>query len=86
MSAPLAHDDQMNDPGAYGEAFADVYDEWYQDVTDAQETARFVAERCPTGLVVEIGVGTGRLATPLLDRGLTVIGVDASVSMLSQCR
>lgn len=76
----------MNDPGAYGEAFADVYDQWYHDVTDAEATARFVAERCRTGLVVEVGVGTGRLAGPLLEQGLTVIGIDASISMLARCR
>ncbi len=76
----------MSNPGAYGEAFADVYDHWYQDVTDAEATARFVAQRCPSRLVVEIGVGTGRLAATLLDQGLTVIGVDASTSMLARCQ
>jgi ubiquinone/menaquinone biosynthesis C-methylase UbiE len=75
-----------HDAAAYGDAFADVYDRWYHDVTDAEGTARFVADRCPPGLpVVELGVGTGRLVGPLLTYGLTVIGVDASAPMLAQC-
>jgi SAM-dependent methyltransferase len=36
--------------------------------------------------VLELGVGTGRIALPLLARGLRVIGVDASASMLDQLR
>lgn len=72
-------------PDAYGEAFADVYDEWYSDVTDAEATADFVAARATTGPVIELGVGTGRLAIPLVHRGLPVIGVDASASMLARC-
>ena len=75
-----------SNPDAYGEAFAEVYDEWYHDVTDAVATARFVADRCGSGPVLEIGVGTGRLAQPLVERSLTVIGVDASAGMLDHCR
>ena len=75
-----------DDPAAYGDAFADVYDHWYHDVTDAEATARFVAARCPGGVVVEVGVGTGRLARPLLAAGLAVIGLDASAPMLTRCR
>jgi SAM-dependent methyltransferase len=70
---------------AYGEAFADVYDRWYHQVTDSDAAAEFVARRCPSGLVVELGVGTGRLARPLVDRGLTVVGIDTSGPMLDGC-
>ena len=70
---------------AYGEAFAAVYDDWYTKVTDAEATAEFVASRAGSGPVIELGVGTGRLAAPLLDRGLPVIGIDASSSMLARC-
>ena len=72
-------------PDAYGSAFADVYDSWYEHVSDAEATAGFVAERCPSGTVLELGVGSGRLAIPLLAKGLTVIGVDASMAMLTKC-
>jgi SAM-dependent methyltransferase len=36
--------------------------------------------------VLELGVGTGRLAAPLIDRGIQVVGVDLSRKMLDQGR
>ena len=72
----------MDDPRTYGDSFADVYDDWYGDVTDAEGTARFVAQRSGSGPVLELGIGTGRLARPMAAMGLTVIGLDASASML----
>lgn len=69
----------------YGESFADVYDDWYRNVTDAGATARFVVARCEGRPVLELGVGTGRLARPLADLGATVVGVDVSAAMLAQC-
>jgi SAM-dependent methyltransferase len=38
------------------------------------------------GPVVELGVGTGRIAVPIAARGIEVIGVDSSVGMLDLCR
>ena len=71
---------------AYGRAFGDVYDGWYAGVTDAEATARFVAEHHGDGPVLELGVGSGRLARPLAARGLHVIGLDGSAEMLARCR
>ncbi|MEL7156439.1 MAG: class I SAM-dependent methyltransferase [Actinomycetota bacterium] len=75
-------------PEAYGDSFAEVYDRWYEGVTDAEATADFVAARSRTDgrPVLELGVGTGRLARPLAARGLAVIGLDASAAMLERCR
>ncbi len=70
---------------AYGRSFADVYDSWYGEVTDADGTARFVAARCHNGGVLELGVGSGRLAVPLAAHGADVIGIDGSAAMLGQC-
>ncbi len=70
----------------YGESFAEVYDEWYQGVSDAEAVASFVAARAGAGPVLELGVGTGRLAAPLLARGRAVVGLDASAAMLARCR
>lgn len=67
----------------YGDSFSDVYDQWYENVTDADATAQFVARRTERGPVLEAGVGTGRLANPLLALGLAVIGIDTSHKMLS---
>lgn len=72
--------------GTYGESFADVYDDWYGDISDADATARFVDGRCGDGPVLELGVGTGRLALPIARRGRRVVGIDASPSMLAVCR
>jgi ubiquinone/menaquinone biosynthesis C-methylase UbiE len=36
--------------------------------------------------LVEVGVGTGRVAVPLLRRGLSVTGLDASAGMLARAR
>ncbi len=71
---------------AYGRSFADVYDRWYDRVTDADATARFVADRANGRPVVELGVGSGRLAEAMVAHHLTVIGLDASAAMLGRCQ
>jgi len=71
-------------PDRYGESFADVYDEWYDDVSNAQATARFVGSFGDGQRILELGIGTGRLARPLLADGHVVVGVDASMSMLAR--
>ena len=43
------------------------------------------AER-PGGPVVELAVGTGRIAVPIAAAGIHVIGVDSSTGMLEVCR
>ena len=73
-------------PATYGDGFADVYDEWYGEITDADATARFVAARAESGPVLELGIGSGRLAHPMQQAGLDVIGIDASEAMLARCR
>ena len=72
-------------PDGYGESFAEVYDEWYGKITDEIATAKFVAERCNELPVLELGVGTGRLAEPLCRAGVSVVGIDASAAMLARC-
>ena len=49
----------------YGESFADVYDDWYADVSDVDATVATIARLAGEGPVLELGVGTGRLAIPL---------------------
>lgn len=77
----------------YGDAFADVYDDWYHDVSDVSGTVDLVAElaeRAAGGRrparVLELGAGTGRLAVPLADRHLDVTALDASAAMLERLR
>lgn len=71
---------------SYGEAFADVYDDWYADLDDVPavvvELAR-LARSVGEAPVLELGVGTGRLAAPLAVTGIEVHGVDSSAAMTS---
>ncbi len=77
--------ERMHDPplNAYGAAFADVYDDWYGDVSDVEATVERLRALAEGRAVVELGVGTGRLAIPLAAAGLTVFGVDASPEMMA---
>ena len=70
-------------PGTYGEAFADVYDDWYSDVTDTAACVAAVAGLAGGGPVLEMGAGTGRLALPLAAAGVDVSALDASRAMLA---
>lgn len=75
-------------PSTYGDRFADVYDDWYHDVSDVDATvARIAALAEPRGgRVLELGAGSGRLAIPLAERGLDVWAVDASAAMIERLR
>lgn len=84
VEGPVGHLD-LERGDAYGRSFGDVYDRWYDGVTDAEATADFVTARHPGGPILELGVGTGRLARPLAHRGLAVVGLDASAEMLAAC-
>lgn len=83
---------QGYDSTSYGEAFADVYDEWYGDISDVDSMVRMLAALSrsagPELPLVELGVGTGRLALPLaaLVHPTTVVGIDSSTSMLDKLR
>lgn len=71
----------------YGDAFADVYDEWYAGISDVATTIDLLVEiagAVPSAPVLELGVGTGRLAIPLAAKGLTVVGLDSSSAMLAK--
>jgi SAM-dependent methyltransferase len=73
------------DRRSYGDAFADVYDDWYADVTDVSATVTRITELAgPAGSVLELGVGTGRLAVPMALAGLAVTGIDSSDAMLAR--
>jgi SAM-dependent methyltransferase len=75
-------------PSTYGDRFADVYDDWYHDVSDIDATVDRVAALATDGAgrVLELGAGSGRLAVPLAQRGLDVWAVDASAAMLDRLR
>ena len=67
------------------DSIAGIYDPWSRSVTEDIEF--YVDEALATGgPVVELAVGTGRVAVPVAKAGVQVIGVDASEGMLAVAR
>src|SRR5919201_4619435 len=67
------------------DAIARLYDPWSRAVTE--DVSFYVEEAVAAGgPVVELGVGTGRIAVPTAAAGVPVIGVDSSPGMLEVCR
>jgi SAM-dependent methyltransferase len=64
---------------------ARLYDPWSASVT---EDVGFYVDLAlqAAAPVVELGVGTGRIAIPIARAGVRVIGVDASAGMIAVCR
>jgi SAM-dependent methyltransferase len=69
---------------SYGDGIADVYDEWYPSDDATAGAVDRLTELAGAGPVLELGVGTGRLAIPLAARGIEVHGVDASPAMVER--
>jgi SAM-dependent methyltransferase len=73
----------------FGEEVAARYDEesaemFAADVVDP--AVDFLAELAGDGAALEFGIGTGRIAIPLADRGVRVSGIDLSEAMLARMR
>ncbi len=67
------------------DAISGIYDPWSRSVTEDIEF--YVDEALAAGgPVVELAVGTGRVAVPVAKAGVRVIGVDASAGMLAVAR
>ncbi|MGQ0669832.1 MAG: class I SAM-dependent DNA methyltransferase [Actinomycetota bacterium] len=73
-------------PGTYGDRIADVYDEWPRYPHHEEAAAEFLASVAGAGPVLELGIGTGRIALPLAAKGVEVHGIDASKAMVSKLR
>jgi SAM-dependent methyltransferase len=71
---------------SYPDAFAQDYERWAADMTE--DVAFYVdLAREADGPVVELAVGTGRVAIPVARAiGRTVVGIDLSPAMLEQAR
>jgi SAM-dependent methyltransferase len=68
----------------YGDRIAEVYDRWHggQDPL----TVSTLLELARGGPVLELGIGTGRVALPLQEKGVRVSGLDASEAMIAKLR
>lgn len=89
-------------PSTYGDRFAEVYDDWYDDPAGTEACVGVVrdlaAERAAADApatdasndraprLLELGAGTGRLAVPLAASGIEVVALDASEAMLDRLR
>ena len=79
----------MTDEGFFGERGAKMYDqstgeEFEPSVIEA--TVDFLADLAGSGRALELGIGTGRIAQPLSQRGVAVHGIDLSQPMVDQLR
>jgi len=68
----------------YGERIAGIYDDWYDEYDEATLTT--LSELAHSGRVLELGIGTGRVALPLQQSGLRVEGIDSSQAMVDRLR
>lgn len=70
------------------DGFAEIYDVWVQTAPIAARNLPFyVDEYLKTlGVVVELGIGDGRIAIAAAQRGSPILGVDSSSEMLARCR
>ena len=75
-------------PSTYGTALADVYDRWYPARGDEEQVVDLLRRHQPppprAPRLLELGVGTGRLAIPLANSGWLVTGLDAAPAMLER--
>jgi SAM-dependent methyltransferase len=65
----------------YAQGFADHYDDWF--AKPAASAVRTLAGLAGPGPVLELGIGTGRVAVPLRELGVDVRGVDCSPEMVA---
>ncbi len=72
----------------FGERIAARYDDDAEmfDPAVVVPAVDFLADLAGTGAALELGIGTGRIALPLAERGIRVQGIDLSTAMVSRLR
>jgi SAM-dependent methyltransferase len=73
----------------FAEAIASRYDETSAEMFDPavlDPAVEFLAGLVTNGRALELGVGTGRVALPLIERGIDVHGIDLSTAMIERLR
>ena len=78
----------MNDYTAatYGDKIAEVYDQMYPMRANVAPAVDALTKLAGNGAALELGIGTGRIALPLAERGIEVHGIDASEAIVAQMR
>ena len=75
--------------GYFDEPVAARYDDAQSEMFDPAglvATVDFLAEFAGNGRALELGIGTGRIALPLAERGVPVHGIDMSRAMVARLR
>jgi SAM-dependent methyltransferase len=71
----------------FGEEVAAAYDDHVEHgEMPVEPVVDFLVERAGGGPVLELGIGTGRIALPLVARGVNVHGIDLSEAMVAKLR
>ena len=70
---------------SFDETAAEVYDDVSQR-GDEMETVSFLEQLARGGPALELAIGTGRIALPLVARGIRVDGIDFSSAMVAKLR
>jgi SAM-dependent methyltransferase len=81
--------DQGGSEGFFGERAASSYDERTDTMSDPAvvgPVVQMLADFAGDGGALEFGIGTGRIALPLAERGVRVAGIDNSEAMLARLR
>jgi SAM-dependent methyltransferase len=82
---PAVHDDD----GYFDERIAARYDESAAEMFDpavVDPVVDFLVELAGRGRALELGIGTGRIALPLAERGVPVHGIELSKAMAAKLR
>jgi SAM-dependent methyltransferase len=69
----------------FGEAVAAHYDDDTAGM-EVEPVIEFLVELAGDGAALELGIGTGRIALPLLRRGVRVHGIDLSTAMVAKLK
>ena len=79
----------QDDDGYFDERVAARYDESAAEMFDpavVEPVVDFLAELAGSGRALELGIGTGRIALPLAQRGVPVHGIEMSKAMVARLR
>ena len=79
----------MHDDGYFDERVAAKYDDDASELFDpevVEPVIDFLAELTGSRRALELGIGTGRIALPLAQRGVQVHGIDLSEAMVAKLR
>src|SRR5580698_570989 len=73
----------------FDERIAERYETYWPELFEpafVEATVSVLAELAGTGAALELGIGTGRIALPLRQRGIPVRGIELSPAMVAQLR